>query len=98
GERRRATAGRNTTRSRRRGKNAFARKPPAGEGYPPPWPRHFRPGRRRSRVFARMRHRWQALFHRREWESNLSDEIQGHVDHRVEDLIRRGLTPEEAER
>jgi putative ABC transport system permease protein len=49
-------------------------------------------------VFARMRHRWQALFHRREWESNLNDELQGHVDNRAEDLIRRGLTPAEAER
>jgi predicted permease len=49
-------------------------------------------------VLARLRHRWQALFHRREWESNLNDELQGHVDHRAEDLIRRGLTPEEAER
>src|ERR1035441_7994236 len=98
GERRRATAGRNTTSSRPRGKSAFARKPPAGAGQPPPWPRHFRPGRRRSGVLARIRHRWRALFHRREWENNLNDEIQGHVDQRVEDLIRRGLTPEEAER
>src|ERR1035438_7295058 len=98
GERRTATAGRNTTRSPPRGKNAFARKLPAGAGQPPPWPRHFRPGRRRSSVLARLRHRWQALFHRREWESNLNDELQGHIDNRAADLIRRGLTPEEAER
>jgi predicted permease len=45
-----------------------------------------------------MRHRWQALFHRSEWESNLNDELQGHVDNRAEDLMRRGLTPAEAVR
>jgi predicted permease len=38
------------------------------------------------------------LFHRTQWERNLDDELRWHVDDRVEDLIRRGLTPEEAER
>ena len=44
-------------------------------------------------MFARTRHLWRALFHRTEWERNLEDELQWHVDHRVGDLIRRGLTP-----
>jgi predicted permease len=38
------------------------------------------------------------LFHRAQWERNLDDELQWHLDNRVEDLIRRGQTAQEAER
>jgi len=39
-----------------------------------------------------------ALFHRSQWEGQLDDELQWHLENHVEDLVRRGLTPREAER
>jgi predicted permease len=41
---------------------------------------------------------WRALFHRRQWEHDLEDELRGHVELRAADLIRRGLTPADAMR
>jgi predicted permease len=38
------------------------------------------------------------LFHRRTFEDRMSEEIRFHIEHRVEDLIRRGHSPDEARR
>ena len=39
---------------------------------------------------------WRALFHRASWERDLEDEVQCHIEGRVNDLMRRGLTRKEA--
>ena len=45
-----------------------------------------------------MRAFWRALLHRRTWERDLEDERQSHLDHLVDDLVRRGLAPQTAKR
>jgi predicted permease len=39
-----------------------------------------------------------ALFHRRQWERDLDDELRNHLELRAADLVRRGLSPEAAAR
>ena len=45
-----------------------------------------------------MRAVWRALFHRRDWERDLDDEMRNHLELRAADLARRGMTPEAATR
>lgn len=45
-----------------------------------------------------MRALWRALFHRRDWERDLDDEMRTHLELRAADLMRRGLTPAAAAR
>ncbi|HEV2448215.1 MAG TPA: permease prefix domain 1-containing protein [Candidatus Sulfopaludibacter sp.] len=39
-----------------------------------------------------------AILRRDTWESDLRDELRAHLEHRAEDLVRRGLSPAEAAR
>jgi putative ABC transport system permease protein len=41
---------------------------------------------------------WRAVTHRTAWEQDLEEELRAHVECRTEDLMRAGLTREEAER
>jgi predicted permease len=43
-----------------------------------------------------MRPVWRALFHRRDWERDLEDELRNHLELRADDLVRRGMKPEAA--
>ena len=45
-----------------------------------------------------MRAIWRALFHRRDWERDLDDEMRNHLELRAADLARHGMTPEAAAR
>jgi predicted permease len=45
-----------------------------------------------------MRAVWRALFRRRDWERDLADELRSHLELRADDLLRRGLTREQAMR
>jgi hypothetical protein len=37
-----------------------------------------------------------ALFQKRKLEGELADEIQSHLEMQIEDLVRQGMSPEEA--
>jgi len=43
-----------------------------------------------------MRAIWRALFRRRDWERDLADELRSHLELRADDLVRRGMTREQA--
>lgn len=47
-------------------------------------------------MLARLRTIWRALRRRSRWEHDLEEELQSHVDRRAEDLVRAGLSPQEA--
>ncbi len=49
-------------------------------------------------MFARIRSMWRAVTRRTAWEQGLNEELRSHVECRTEDLMRAGLTREEAER
>ena len=49
-------------------------------------------------MFARIRSTWRAITRRITWEQDLEEELRSHVECRTEDLMRTGLTREEAER
>jgi predicted permease len=45
---------------------------------------------------ARFRSWWKAMIHRREMESEVEAELQFHIEHHAEDLMRKGVAREEA--
>jgi predicted permease len=49
-------------------------------------------------MFARLRSAWRVVTRRAAWEQDLEEELREHVECRTEDLMRAGLTREEAER
>jgi putative ABC transport system permease protein len=49
-------------------------------------------------MFARIRSTWRAVTRRTAWEQDLEEELRTHVECRTEDLMRAGLSREEAER
>jgi predicted permease len=49
-------------------------------------------------VLRPLRNVWRALRHRTQWETDLDDELRSHVEHRTMDLMRAGVSPQEAER
>jgi putative ABC transport system permease protein len=49
-------------------------------------------------MFARMRSVWRSLWHRARFESDLDDEMRFHVEARADDLVRSGLSRNEAVR
>lgn len=49
-------------------------------------------------LFARLRSFWRNVVRRSEMERNLADEVRFHLARRAEDLIERGLPPDEASR
>ena len=49
-------------------------------------------------MFARIRSMWRAITRRNAWEQDLEEELRSHVECRAEDLMRTGLTREEAGR
>jgi predicted permease len=51
-----------------------------------------------SGVVARLRSLWRGLRHRADIEAEMTEEFRHHLELRTEDLIRRGLRPEEAGR
>src|SRR5712691_8811561 len=73
-------------------------KPRAGVGSPLLWPwpcaRHWR----RREMFARLRSLVRALTARRAFEAGLTEELRFHIAQYTEDLVRSGVSPEEARR
>ncbi len=53
---------------------------------------------RPSGLVARLRSLWRGLLHRADIEAEMTDEFRQHLELRTEDLIRRGLHPDEAAR
>jgi len=49
-------------------------------------------------MLARMRSVWWSLWHRAQFETELDEEMQGHIEARADDLVRSGLSREEATR
>jgi putative ABC transport system permease protein len=49
-------------------------------------------------MLARMRSVWRSLWHRAQFETELDEEMQGHIEARADDLVRSGLSREEATR
>lgn len=49
-------------------------------------------------MFARLRSFWQSLRHRAQFESELDDEMRAHIEARADDLVRSGISREEATR
>jgi putative ABC transport system permease protein len=49
-------------------------------------------------MFARMRSVWRSLGHRAQFESELDDEMRAHIEARADDLVRSGLSRDEATR
>jgi predicted permease len=49
-------------------------------------------------MMARVRSVWRSLWHRAQFESDLDDEMRFHVEARADDLVRSGLSREEAMR
>jgi putative ABC transport system permease protein len=47
-------------------------------------------------MFARLRSLWRALLHRRQFEGDLDVEIQSHIENRADDLVRSGVSGDEA--
>lgn len=45
-----------------------------------------------------IRRTWRAIWRRSRWESDLEEELRGHVEHRAADLVRRGVDPVAADR
>lgn len=50
------------------------------------------------RILDAMRARWSALVHRSAMRDELEEELRGHLQHRADDLERRGISRAEAER
>ena len=49
-------------------------------------------------MFVKLRSFWHALWKRSEQEQDLDDEIRFHIEARAEDLTRKGLPREQAQR
>ncbi len=49
-------------------------------------------------MFARVRSVWRSMWHRKQFESELDDEMRAHIEARADDLVRSGISREEATR
>ncbi|HKS67933.1 MAG TPA: permease prefix domain 1-containing protein [Candidatus Acidoferrales bacterium] len=47
-------------------------------------------------MFARIRSLWRSLLHREQFERDLDDEMQSHLESLANDLVRSGLTRKDA--
>src|SRR5207245_10667181 len=75
-----------------------AMKPKPGNAWHHRTSPRYAPSHRRDDMFPQLRSLWKALWNRSQIESELDAEMRFHVESRAQDLLRSGLSREDAHR